>query len=429
MIGAGPSGLAVLKNLLQFGVQCHALERETDVGGNWNFGKPSSSVYESTHLISSKRMTAYEEFPMPASFSSYPSHREALDYLRSYAREFDLYSQIELGTAVNHIAPIAPNSWEVQVAGEETPRKYAGVIIANGHHWDPMSPEIAGTFQGETMHARQFKFSEQLRGRRVLVVGAGNTGCDIAVEAAVHADAAAISMRRGYHFVPKFIRGKPSDIVGDRVRSWYLPEFLKRAIVKHSIAFALGKPEKYGLPRPDHEIFATHPIINSQLPYYVGHGRVQVFPDIEKFDGDEVVFVDGRRQAFDLVIFATGYKLSFPFIDMQELNPQEGTPRLFLHAFHPDRDDLFVAGMIQPNSGQWPLTELQAKIMARFIAAQQNNPAVADWFRALKHASGVGLPHPQEYVASPRHRLEVDYYAYRETLRKLVRRFDAVKPL
>lgn len=374
-------------------------------------------------------MTAYEEFPMPESFSSYPSHQEALQYLCSYAREFDLYSHIQFRTTVNHIASVGSDAWEVHVAGESEPRKYAGVIIANGHHWDPLLPEIPGDFAGETMHARQFKFSEQLRGKRVLVIGAGNTGCDIAVEAAIHAESAAISMRRGYHFVPKFIRGKPSDVVGDRVRSWPIPQAWKRWIVRQSIAFALGRPEKYGLPHPDHDIFATHPIINSQLPYYVGHGRVQVFPDVKKFDGREVVFADDRRQEFDLVIFATGYKLSFPFIDLEELHPQNGTPRLFLHAFHPDRDNIYVAGMIQPNSGQWPLTELQAKIMARFIAAQTTNPEIASWFRALKHSSGLGLPHRQEYVASPRHLLEVDYYAYRERLRKIVSRMDAVKPL
>ncbi|TWT32767.1 flavin-containing monooxygenase [Blastopirellula retiformator] len=429
MIGAGPSGLTVLKNLLEYGVQCHALEREEEVGGNWNFGKPSSSVYQSTHLISSKRMTAYEEFPMPGAFSSYPSHYEAQQYLCSYARKFDLYSHIQFRTAVNHIARLAQNQWEVHVEGESAPRIYAGVIIANGHHWDPLAPEIDGSFHGEVIHSRQFKFSEQLRDKRVLVIGAGNTGCDIAVEAAIHARSAAISMRRGYHFVPKFIRGKPSDVVGDRLRSWPLPQSLKRWVIRQSIGFALGRPEKYGLPRPDHEIFDTHPIINSQLPYYVGHGRVQVFPDVQRFEGDQVVFADDRREEFDLVILATGYKLSFPFIDLAELNPQNGMPRLFLHAFHPDRDDLFVAGMIQPNSGQWPLTELQAKIIARFIAAQRTNPEVAAWFRALKHSSGLGLPQRREYLDSPRHRLEVDYYQYRETLRKLVARMDGVQPI
>ncbi|UUO06337.1 NAD(P)-binding domain-containing protein [Blastopirellula sp. J2-11] len=419
----------MLKNLLQMGVQCHALEREDDVGGNWNFGKASSSVYQSTHLISSKRMTAYDEFPMPESFSSYPSHQEAQQYLRSYAREFDLYSHIELGATVNHISPVGPDAWEINVAGEDSPRKYAGVIIANGHHWDPLSPQIPGNFNGEVIHSRQFKSGEQLRGKRVLVVGAGNTGCDIAVEAAIHADYAALSMRRGYHFLPKFIRGKPSDVIGDRLRGLPIPKLWKRWIVRHAVAFVLGRPERYGLPRPDHEIFATHPIINSQLPYYVGHGRVQVFSDVKQFDGDEVVFADERRQAFDLVILATGYKLSFPFIDLKQLNAQEGTPRLFLHAFHPDKDNLFVAGMIQPNSGQWPLSELQAKIMARFIVAQKTQPQLADWFRALKHSSAAGWPQKDEFIASPRHRLEVDYYDYRKTLQKILRRMDGVKPL
>ncbi|MFI4876618.1 MAG: flavin-containing monooxygenase [Blastopirellula sp. JB062] len=429
VIGAGPSGLTVLKNLLQLGIPCQALEREQDVGGNWNFGQASSSVYQSTHLISSKRMTAYDDFPMPESFSAYPSHQEALLYLRNYARQFDLYSHIELGASVNRISPNERDGWDISLDGETESRRYAGVIIANGHHWDPLRPNVSGEFSGEIIHARQFNRGEQLRGRRVLVVGAGNTGCDIAVEAAIHADQAAVSMRRGYHFVPKFIRGKPSDVVGDRVRSWPIPRSWQRWLIRHAISFALGRPEKYGLPRPDHDIFATHPIINSQLLYYAGHGKIQVFPDVQQFEGNEVVFVDGRRQSFDLVIFATGYKLSFPFIDLKQLNAQGETPHLYLHAFHPQRDNLFVAGMIQPNSGQWPLTELQAKIMARFIAAQTNAPDLANWFRQQKDSSRLGVRMPQSYVASPRHRLEVDYYEYRQTLRKILRRLDQVQPL
>ena len=422
VIGGGPSGLTAVKNLKQWGIPCDAIEREDDLGGNWYYGKPNSSVYESTHLISSKRMTEYVDYPMPDDYPPYPSHRQVLQYLRGYAKHFDLYSNYQFNCSVESITQ-ERDRWLVQIHGESLPRLYAGVIIANGHHWKPKQPTFPGEFSGKLIHSHEYKTPDVFSGKNVLVIGAGNSGCDIAVEAAIHAKSATISMRRGYHFVPKFIRGKPTDVVGDRVRNWPIPQVLQRMIAKFSIQWALGKPEKYGLPEPDHELFQTHPIINSQLPYYVGHGKIQVRPNIKRLRGNGIEFEDGTQESFDLVVCATGYEVSFPFIDPQYLHWQDGAPKLYLHAFHPKFDNLFISGMIQPNSGQWGLTDLQAQLIARYIVACRTDIAKADWFRALKHTSGVGIQDPVKYLESDRHRLEVDYFQYRETVKKLIARF------
>ncbi|PQO44885.1 flavin-containing monooxygenase [Blastopirellula marina] len=431
VIGAGPSGLVTLKTLRQFGIEAVCVDRGERLGGNWDIDAPHSSVYQSTHLISSKGMTQFADFPMPEDYPQYPSHHQVLAYLNCYADRFELDQYIHKKNTVNRVAK-ADDGWIVTTTPSdglsEAVERYHAVVVANGHHAVPMMPNLAGNFAGELIHAHDYKHHQQLEGKRVLVVGAGNSGCDIAVEAAIHAGAAGISMRRGYHFFPKFIRGKPADVVGDRLRRWPLPRSMKKLITQLAVDWTIGRPQRYGLPRPDHQLFETHPIINSQLPYYAGHGKLAVYPDIRQLDAYDVIFVDGQRATFDTIVCATGYQLTFPFIAPELLNMVDGVPKLYLHAFHPTDDTLFVAGMIQPNSGQWPLTDLQAQIIARFLKASQAGSPAADAFRKRKQTPHSPATSHDHYLPTVRHRLEVDYFDYRRTLEKIVRQLDTGSP-
>ena len=309
VIGAGPSGLTAAKNLRQAGILFDCYEGQDDVGGNWYYGSEASSVYESTHLISSKRMTEYTDYPMPSEYPPYPDHRQVLEYLRSYARAFELYGSIAFSHVVQNVAK-SQAGWEVTVqdkqSGDSETKSYRGVVVANGHHWDPFLPDVDGKFDGQLLHSHDYKSPEVLRDKRVLVVGGGNSGCDIAVEAALNAKLTSHSMRRGYHFVPKFLFGKPADRLGDSLYRWHVPRFLRRLLTGLMVRVAVGPARRYGLTAPTHRLFETHPIINSQLLYHVGHGSIQVRPDVEKFEGHTVHFSDGTKDEFDLVIFATG---------------------------------------------------------------------------------------------------------------------------
>ncbi|WP_158545285.1 flavin-containing monooxygenase [Bremerella cremea] len=427
VIGAGPSGLVTLKTLRQLGIKATCVDRGERIGGNWDIQSPFSSVYESTHLISSKGMTQFADFPMPDEYPEYPSHHQVLAYLNSYVERFDLGQYIRKKIAVKRIEK-CNDGWNLTVSPSDglssMVEKYDAVVIANGHHAVPIMPEFVGQFSGELLHAHDYKHHRQLQDRRVLVVGAGNSGCDIAVEAAIHGRLAAISMRRGYHFFPKFIRGKPADVVGDRVRRWPLPQAWQRWLSQLVVDWTIGRPQRYGLPQPEHQLFEAHPIINSQLPYYAGHGKLAVFPDIRMLDGNQVEFIDGRRETFDTIIVATGYQLTFPFIQPELLNTVDGIPQLYLHAFHPTDDTIFVAGMIQPNSGQWPLTDLQAQVIARFLNAYRKGDPQAELFRRQKSTPHSTATSRQHFLTTPRHRLEVDYFKYRRTLQKIVRQMD-----
>jgi cation diffusion facilitator CzcD-associated flavoprotein CzcO len=436
ILGAGSSGLAAAKNFRAAGIPFDCLEREEDIGGNWNFGAPSSRVYASTHLVSSKRLTEYSDFPMPEDWAEYPSHRQTLEYLRAYAVHFGLYEHIEFKTAVEWMEPLggtragplgvprgdrvrdADVGWLVRLAsGEE--RIYRGVVIANGHNWDPRWPEYPGEFSGEVMHSAEYKTPNILRGKRVLVVGGGNSGCDIACEAAVHADQALLSTRRSYHVLPKFFRGKPIDQCNELLLWLRMPLWARRltgAVVNHLV---LGPAWRTGVPKADHKLFESHPILNSQLHHHVGHGRLQLRPDVQELAGTRVRFVDGREEEVDLIVYATGYRPSFPFIDAAHLNYVEGTPRLFMNVFHPQRDDLFCIGLIQPDSGQFGLVDYQAQLVTRYLQALSGKPRKAEWLRELKRESAPELGGGVRYLKTPRHTLEVEHYSYRRRLQKL----------
>lgn len=428
VIGAGPSGLAAVKNLAARGLPVIGFEREDDVGGNWYYGRRSSSVYDSTHLISSKRMTEYPDFPMPKAFPPYPSHAQALSYLRDYAAHFRLYDHIQFNVTVERAEPCTDGGWLVTLSNRPEPLKLGALIVANGHHWDPLWPRFEGEFAGQILHARDYKSSDVLRDKRVLVVGAGNSGCDIAVEAALHARSATLSLRRGYHFLPKFLLGTPVDSGGEWLRRHGVPWWAVRRLTSWLVHVALGPPERYGLPKPQHALFAAHPIVNSQMLYYVGHGRIQVRPDIESLDGPDVRFQDGRREPFDLIVCATGYRIRFPFLDEGLICDDQGRSRLFLHAFHPTRDDLFVAGMIQPNSGLWSLADWQTRVMAAYLQLERAAPGSAEWFRQLKASPNPDLSHGLPYIDSPRHGIEVEYYSYRKRLQQLLRKLESSLP-
>jgi hypothetical protein len=424
IIGAGSSGLAVAKNFAALGIPFDCLEREDDVGGNWSYGKPHSSVYRSTRLISSKRLTEYTDFPMPDDWPEHPGQELIGEYLRDYARKFGLYSQIEFNTAVDRVVPVTngdsrETGWLVTLS-DGRQRRYRGVVIANGHNWDPRWPEYPGRFQGSIIHSAHYKEPDIADGRRVLVVGGGNSGFDIATDVATRAAMVFHSLRRQYHILPRFRGTTPIDQCGEWMLRWRLPLWLRRLAMFCGQRLSWAPDARASLPPPDHRMFETHPVINSRWPYDVARGAVRVKPDVKELCGEAVTFADGSRELVDLIIYATGYKLSFPFIDVKELNWRDGRPDLYLNVFHPDRDDLFVAGLIQPDSGQFGLVDYQAKLIAQFIQGLADGRASARRFQREMKGKAASLNGGVRYVSTPRHLLEVEHFSYRKRLKRAI---------
>jgi cation diffusion facilitator CzcD-associated flavoprotein CzcO len=421
VVGAGPHGLSALKALLQAGIPADGFDGADDLGGNWNFGGPTSRVYESTHLISSKPFTQFPDFPMPDSYPAYPSHRQVKAYFDGYARHFGLRERITFGAEVVRVE-FTDGRWDVTVAreGRRTTIRYDAVVVANGHNWSPKRPDYPGLadFAGQVIHSAHYKSADQLRDRRVLVVGAGNTGCDIAVEAAQNARVTFHSTRRGYHYSPKFVFGTPSDQVADRLLALRVPLLLRRAAFSATLRAVMGDFESIGLRKPDHKFFETHPIVNQQLVYYVGHGDIAPVPDVQRFDADGAVFTDGSRADVDLVVFATGYLAVFPFLaDPADLDAAHGRPRLALQMASPLHPTLWLSGLIQPDSGQWAIAHWQGVAIAAFLDLWRRDPMRAGVVHAALAARRdrrfTGGAH---YKDSTRHHYEVAHQDYLEAL-------------
>jgi hypothetical protein len=433
VIGAGASGLAAIKNLREhgFGVDCY--ERETGVGGAWNWRHDRSPVYGSTHLISSRPFTQYPDFPMPDSWPDYPHHAQLLSYLERYADHFDLRQHVWFGTEVVKVEPADGDRWDVTTRstggyGGERTHRYAAVVVANGHNWSPKSPAYEGldNFGGSVIHASAYKDAAQLRGKRVLVVGAGNTGCDIAVEAAQQAARCWHSVRRGYWYAPKYVFGRPADQVNDGVLRLRVPLRVRQWLFHRTLKMTVGDLTRFGLPRPDHKVYETHAIVNSQLIYYVGHGGITPVPDVARFRRHEVELVDGRTIEPDLVVLATGYLPRFEFLAPELLDADaNGRPRLHLHAFARRHPTLAVAGLLQPDSGMFTLVHWQTVAIARWLRLRESDPDRAKAFWSRVTAQGDRRWTDAKVKDSTRHWFEISHVVY---LRALQRALDELEP-
>jgi hypothetical protein len=418
ILGAGPSGIAAGRALLEAGLDdLVLLDRNDRVGGNWIFDpRPShSSVYETAHAISSRRLSEYDGFPMPPGTADYPSHRELLAYFAAYADRFGVTKHVRFGTELRRAAPLPEGGWRLETEGPDgaATGRCAVLLVAGGHHWDPLLASYPGSFAGCLIHAHDFKSARPFAGQRVLVIGGGNSACDIAVEVARAASFTAISMRRGYHFFPKLIAGRPTDLVNGGI--WFLPRPLRAATARLAIALIHGSNRRYGLPVPRHGPLSQHPTLNSEILHAIRHGAVAPRPDIARFEGGDVKFADGRSEPYDCVIAATGYRVSFPYLDREALGlgaPGE-IPPLYLNVVHPDRRDLFFIGLVQPVGCIWTLAELQGRLAAAALAGRWRPPADLAARIARQQARSR-----RDWMATPRHALEVDYHRYRRALKR-----------
>lgn len=246
IIGAGASGLGVAKALGEVGLAFEIIEATARFGGNWQPDGPASKMYEAVHLISSKRNTQFADFPMPEHYPDYPRHTQVFDYLTQLAEHCQLQQHTRFNTRVTHMDKTA-DGWLLSFDDGRQAR-YEAVVVCNGLLGTPKVPQYPGTFSGQALHASAYRSSAQFRGKRVLVVGGGNSGCDIAVDAAQTASLALHSTRRGYHYMPKFIDGQPTQ-------EWLMdqaPKFADEdeywAHVERSFKFAGYDGRDYGLP-------------------------------------------------------------------------------------------------------------------------------------------------------------------------------------
>ncbi|GAA5148164.1 NAD(P)-binding domain-containing protein [Microbacterium pseudoresistens] len=415
VIGAGPSGLAAARALQKQGILVDGYEAAHGVGGLWDISNPRSTMYESAHLISSRTTTEFAEFPM-SSDADYPGHRVLRDYFQQYAEHFGLLELFRFETKVTRLEPQG-EGWDLTAEGPDgaITRHYAGVVLANGTLAEPNVPAFPGEFSGEIMHTSAYKSADQLTGKRVLIIGAGNSGCDIAVDAVHHAASVDMSVRRGYYFVPRYIFGRPSDTLN---QGRPLPARLKQALDSRVLKMFTGDPVRFGFPAPDYKIYESHPIVNTLILNHLGQGDLRIRADIERFDGSTVHFRDGSHADYDLILLATGYTLDYPFVDREHLQWRGASPRLFMNVFPPSFNGLYVMGMIEASGIGWQGRFEQAELVATYLAALENDPARAARFRTrVNDSPWPDLTGGYKYLGLDR----MSYYVNKDAYRRAVR--------
>lgn len=361
VIGAGPVGLGAAKAMKEAGIPYVQAEATDHVGGNWAHG-----VYASAHIISSRDTTQYTDFPMPRDYPDFPSAKQMCAYYELYTDTFGLREHIRFETPVEQVRPRADGLWSVRFAdGEEA--VFKGVVVCNGHHWSRCFPEWTRDFAGQVLHSKDYKRPEELAGKRVLVIGGGNSACDLVSEAARVSERAEWSLRRGYWFTPKTFFGKPTV---EMMNPW-APIWLQRLMLKTLIKVVIGPYEDYGLPHPDHEIFEKHPTVSTEIFHYLKHGKISPRPDVASVDGQTVTFTDGTEAEYDVVVCATGFHVDFPMLPEGTVPVHGKTPQLYATLMRPEHRHLYVFGGYQPRYGLGPLVRPAAQMLARFITLQE----------------------------------------------------------
>jgi cation diffusion facilitator CzcD-associated flavoprotein CzcO len=423
IIGAGSSGIAAAQVLNARGIDFDCFEVGSEVGGNWRYQNDNgmSSAYRSLHINTSRQLMQYKTFPMPDDLPEYPSHWQIADYFDSYVDHFGFRDAITFRTEVLRVRPVPDavdgGRYAVTVRGrgpeaEPETRTYEHVVVANGHHWNPRWPEPAfpgaDTFPGEQLHAHHYKTPEVLAGKRALVLGIGNSACDIAVESARVSERTYLAMRRGAHIVPKFVFGVPTDHLTDSAVA-RMPLKVQQVAMATMLRVAQGKVTDYGLPRPDHAVLHAHPTVSDDLLTRLGHGDIKVVPNIDRFEGSKVFFADGSAAEVDVVVYCTGYQVTFPFLDEQVVRAEDNHIDLYRRVVDPEHPGLYFVGLIQPLGAIMPLAELQSEWVADLIDGQGALPPYDTMRRQIREYDEHLR---RRYVASKRHTIQVDFHPY-----------------
>jgi hypothetical protein len=424
VIGAGASGLIAVKNLRENGFEVDCYERDTVLGGLWNPQNQHSPLYPNTHLVTSRSQTEIPDFPMPDDWPDYPSASQMLAYLTAYAKHFGLSEHIWYGSEISAIEPVEGSRFEVVVrpaAGNAARRlRYAAVIVATGHHWSPNLPSYPGLdqFRGSVLHSSQLKDPSRLRGKHVLVIGGGNSGTDIACEAAVNAASCVHSVRRGSWHLPKYLGGEPADYALARLGS--RPKFLRRFLTDRLLKGPASLAARMGVAaegRPSEE----EPVRNGRYMEHVGDGSIQRRGEVARFDGFDVSFADGAEMRPDLVVLATGYRPKFTSVEPRLLGIEGDSPypKLYARMFSPRMETLAVAGLVEPGVGVLPIVHWQTHAIAHWLLVRKSDPERAANFRVqVRSESEQDTSRPAG--SSPRHQLAVDAEVYLASLGRII---------
>jgi len=425
IVGAGSSGIVACKVLHEQGIAFDCYEKGSGVGGNWRYLNDNgmSSAYRSLHINTSKKVMAYSDFPMPEHYPDYPSHFQILEYFENYVTHFGFRDKIRFQTGVEKIEKLENHQYKV-VLDNGGSKIYDFVLIASGHHWKARYPEFQENFEGTILHSHHYKTPHIFQDHKnVVVVGIGNSAVDIACEASRNTTGKVwISTRSGAYILPKYIMGLPFDTLNKYSLDW-IPMAFKRMLLSLFLWLARGKQTNYGVPKPSRPLLSEHPTISQELLGVVGHGKVHFKPNIKELVGKSIIFEDGTQEKVDVLIYATGYKIAFPFFDKSLMDAEETNEiSLYKHLIHPEHKNLFFIGFLQPLGAIMPLSEVQSEWVAKIIQNKVKLPAKE---MMLKDIAQEKSKMKKRYKNSPRHTIQVEFYPYKNMIKREIKKSKA----
>jgi dimethylaniline monooxygenase (N-oxide forming) len=414
VIGAGSSGIAACKALMDERLDFDCFELSDRVGGNWVFKNSNgiSSIYRSLHMNTSRTKMEFADFPMPADYPEYPFHEQIAAYCDAYVDHFKFRDRIHFGCGIRAAKRRKDGTWEIELTTGEI-RTYGYLVVASGRHWHPRwpSPRYQGSFDGIEMHAHSYidpTDPHSLQNKSILVVGFGNTALDIACELGrkEQNQIVYLSMRRGYWVVPRFFgKGRtadyniqhPSKPVSLFKHLW--PAALSARQRRKDIIETLGRPEDFGLPPPEKELDFSRAATSQELYNRIGSGDIAIKPDIARLEGRNVRFTDGTTAQVDAIIYATGYEVVFPFFEKGFMPEAESDLIFWKRIVDPRYDNLFFVGIVQPQCAVIPVAEQQGKFVSSLISGRYRLP---DKEAIARDCARIPRPaRPAEVVTGP----------------------------
>lgn len=435
VIGAGASGLPAIKTCVEDGVEPVCLERTDDIGGLWNYRETcegQACVMKSTIINTSKEMMCYSDFPIPREYPNFMHNSKVMEYFRLYAEKFNLRRYIRFETEVLKVSPVSEfgesGRWEIEIkdlkTGNTSKETYDGVLVCTGHHAEKHLPHFEGEdeFQGQKVHTHDYRDYKGFDEKRVVIIGIGNSGGDVAVELSKVCKQVYLSTRRGSWVTHRVgDNGLPVDYLFNRHFIFDLQARLPRRLVNYVAESTLNKRfdhELYGL-KPEHRFDGQHVMVNDELPNRIASGGVVVKPNIRKLTRRGVEFEDGSfEDDIDVIIYATGYAFGFPFIDHKALAVKKNQVNLFKYVFPPSihPPTIAVLGCIQPLGAIMPISELQGRLAVKVFKGERRLPSEEEMWKDIAQKK---LEMSMRYVETQRHTVQVDYVTFMDELAEL----------
>jgi dimethylaniline monooxygenase (N-oxide forming) len=413
VIGAGAGGLSAAKHLLAAGIDVTIFEAGSRVGGLWVYDNDSgmSPAYKSLHINSEAKVSTFVDFPFHDAVSLYPDHEEMSRYFEAYARHFDLTPRIRFRCRIASVVP-AGDRFTVSLEGGSA-ETFDGVVIATGHQSKPRHPAQVAGFAGEYTHAHAYRIPRLFDGKRVLVIGPGNSGVDIASDICTSTSHTVLSARSPVLIMPRMMFGAPSSRTLLKLEKPWLPVGVRLWIRKTLTRVFHGRMEQWGFQTPTGR---THPISHPTLISHIVWGRISVKPGIDKIAGKDITFTDGTTATFDTIIAATGYTTELPFLSpaLNPISPDHSRVDLYHRVVHPSCPGLYFVGFFDATGGSnVRMMDDQSEYVAAIAKGAVKTPGPAAMLTSIAVEKAWAAT---QFPNTPRYGLELDPRRYRKLL-------------